>query len=329
MIQITNTVDTAKVLISGDIGASFWGEGFTFDSFKEQINGDFSNIDVEIKSNGGDGNEAFAIYDELKRNPARVTVNIVGATASAGTIIAMGGDVVNMADNARFLIHRASTIAAGNIDEIGKAADMLEDFDNRLLNIYQKRTGKRKAQLQNLMKEDKWLTPDEAINWGFVDKVMKTKQNPILNKTEMDTTKIKELLNVAEDDAIQNAIESIQSENTRLTGIVNQVEADKEAAKDTEIANYIEAAVTDGKITDEVKDKYIALAKTDFEAVKMVIEAAKPAPLKNHIEVNDPEPVEMTKAEALKIRNSKKSLQRWFDENPEEYTKVMNLLKSK
>ena len=329
MIEITNSVDTAKVLISGDIGDSFWGEGFTFDNFKEQINGDFSNIDIEIKSNGGDGNEAFAIYDELKRNQARVTVNIVGATASAGTIIAMGGDVVNMADNARFLIHRASTIAAGNIDEIGKAADMLEDFDNRLLNIYQKRTGKRKAQLQNLMKEDKWLTPDEAINWGFVDKVMKTKQNPILNQAEMDTTKIKELLGVDSDEAIEGAIAELKSENESLKESVQETEAKKEEELEKEITNFIEAAVTDGKITDEVKESYIILAKTDFEAVKMVIEAAKPAPLKNHIDVNDPEPVEMTKAEALKIRNSKKSLQRWFDENPEEYTKVMNLLKSK
>lgn len=329
MIEITNSVDTAKVLISGDIGESFWGDGFTFNTFKEQINGDFSNIEVEIKSNGGDGNEAFAIYDELKKNPARVTVNIVGATASAGTIIAMGGDVINITENARFLIHRASTIAAGNIDDIERAADLLEDFDNRLLNIYQKRTGKRKSQLQSLMKEDKWLKPDEAVNWGFVDKIMKTKQNPILNKTEMDTTKIKELLNVAEDEAIQNAIEAIQAENTRLAEIVNQVEADKEAAKDAEIVNYIEAAVTDGKITAEVKDKYLALAKSDFDAVKVVIEAAKPEPLKNHIDPVEPKDVEMTKEQAQKIWNSHKSKGEWFEQNPEEYNKVREILKGK
>lgn len=329
MIEITNSVDTAKVLISGDIGESFWGDGFTFNTFKEQINGDFSNIEVEIKSNGGDGNEAFAIYDELKKNPARVTVNIVGATASAGTIIAMGGDVINITENARFLIHRASTIAAGNIDDIERAADLLEDFDNRLLNIYQKRTGKRKSQLQSLMKEDKWLKPDEAVNWGFVDKIMKTKQNPILNKTEMDTTKIKELLNVAEDEAIQNAIEAIQAENTRLAEIVNQVETDKEAAKDAEIVNYIEAAVTDGKITAEVKEKYLALAKSDFDAVKVIIEAAKPEPLKNHIEDNPAEDVEMTNDQAQKIWNRHKSKGEWFEQNPEEYNKVREILKGK
>ncbi len=193
MITVTNAVDTAKVLISGDIGESFWGDGFTFANFKEQITGDYSNIEIEIKSNGGDGFEALAIYDELKNSPAKVKVKIVGSTASAGTIIAMGGDEIEITENSSFLIHRGSTIAMGNIDDLEKAADMLEQFDNKLLNIYQKRTGKRKTQIENLMKEDRWLKASEAIEWGFADKMTKPKKS-ILNKSDMDTTKIKEIL---------------------------------------------------------------------------------------------------------------------------------------
>ena len=286
MITITNSADTAKVLIAGDIGESFWGDGFTFANFKEQITGDFSNIEIEIKSNGGDGFEALAIYDELKNNPARVKVKIVGSTASAGTIIAMGGDEIEITENSSFLIHRGSTIAMGNVDAMEKAAELLEHFDNKLLNIYQKRTGKRKSQIENLMKEDRWLKASEAIEWGFADKMTKTKKT-ILNKTDMDTTKIKEILKVETDELIESAVTNLIEKAAKvdtMQAIIDQIEADKQTAKEAEITNYITEAVTAGKVAETVKDSLINLAKTDYEAVKNIIDTAKPAPLKNHVE---------------------------------------------
>ena len=145
----------------------------------------------------------------------------------------------------------------------------------------------------------------------------------------MDTTTIKTLLNVADDTGIETAIEALQAENTRLAGIVNQVEADKAAQVEAEIETFVTDAVTAGKITNDVKDKYIALAKTDFEAVKTVIEAAKPAPLKNLIH-EETAPPEMTADEARQLWNEKKvknQLGRWFEESPEEYSKINKLRK--
>jgi len=324
MITVTNSADTAKVLIAGDIGESFWGDGFTFANFKEQITGDYSNIEIEIKSNGGDGFEALAIYDELKNSPARVKVKIVGATASAGTIIAMGGDEIEITENAGFLIHRGSTIAMGNIDDLEKAADMLEQFDNKLLNLYQKRTGKRKTQIENLMKEDRWLKATEAVEWGFADKIVKSKKQ-ILNKAEMDTTKIKEILKVETDELIESAVKVDE-----LQAIVDQHTAAEAEARETEITNYVTDAVTAGKVTEAVKDSLINLAKTDFEAVKNIVEAAKPAPLSNHVEEGQHEPAKMTKSEATQIYNSwvaKNKAARMQVEQPDKYLEVRNAMK--
>ena len=295
MITITNSADTAKILISGEIGQSFWGDGFTLDMLKSGIGSeDVTNIELEINSLGGDLIEALAIYDTLKTSNARVKAKIIGSTASAGTVIAMGADEIEISENSNFLIHRASTLAAGNVDEMERAADELAMWDEKLLNIYQKRTGKRKSQISDLMKQDKWLTSTEAINWRFADRKIK-EQKPILNKTEMDTTKIKTLLNVADDTGIETAIEALQAENTRLAGIVNQVEADKAAQVEADIETYVTEAVTTGKITAETKEKYIALAKSDFEAVKTIIESAKPAPLNSIIDpVESQKPVKMT-----------------------------------
>lgn len=332
MITVTNSADTAKVLIAGDIGESFWGDGFTFANFKEQITGDYSNIEIEIKSNGGDGFEALAIYDELKNSPARVKVKIVGATASAGTIIAMGGDEIEITENAGFLIHRGSTIAMGNIDDLEKAADMLEQFDNKLLNLYQKRTGKRKTQIENLMKEDRWLKATEAVEWGFADKIVKSKKQ-ILNKAEMDTTKIKEILKVETDELIESAVTNLIDKAAKvdeLQAIVDQHTAAEAAAHETEITNYVTDAVTAGKVTEAVKDSLINLAKTDFEAVKNIVEAAKPAPLSNHVEEGQQEPAKMTAAEAKSVWNkyaAKNALSKWRTESPEEYENVKNIMR--
>ncbi len=329
MITVTNSEDTAKISVIGQIGESWFDDGFTLQSLKDSLGGgDYSNIELEIMSMGGDLIQALAIYDALRSSPAKVRAKIVGSTASAGTVIAMAADEVEITENSNFLIHRAATVAMGNIDDMDAAAAALAGFDEQLLNIYQKKTGKRKSQISNLMKEDKWIKPTEAIEWGFVDKIVKTKK-PILNNADMDTTNIRTILNVADDTGIEAAVEALQAENVRLAGIVNQIEADKQAAELAEHTTFIENAVTSGKITAEVKDHYLSMA---FDTAKALIEAAKPAPLMNGIIQGDhPEP-EMTKVEAEKIYNQhkvKNTLGRWFEANPEEFKKVNAIIRGK
>ncbi len=117
-----------------------------------------------------------------------------------------------------------------------------------------------------------------------------------------------------------------------LQAIVDQHTAAEAEAHETEITNYVTEAVTSGKVTEAVKDSLINLAKTDFEAVKNIIDTAKPAPLMNGIIQGDhPEP-EMTKVEAEKIYNQhkvKNTLGRWFEANPEEFKKVNAIIRGK
>jgi len=331
MIRIENNADTAKILISGEIGEGWFTEGFTLEKLKNGIGSDeVTNIELEINSLGGDLIEALAIYDSLKTSNARVKAKIIGSTASAGTVIAMGADEIEISENSNFLIHRASTFAGGNVDDMERAADELAMWDEKLLNIYQKRTGKRKSQISDLMKQDKWLTATEAINWGFADRKIK-EQKPILNKTEMDTTKIKELLNVDSDEAIEQAITNLIDSRTELQNKVTASEQAEAEAKNQEIAAYITAAETAGKITAEVKDSLITLAKTDFDSVKKIVDAAKPAPLSNIIEPGEPVKPKMTKEEARKIYDSwkvKNLVATKANDEPELYNEVRTALKS-
>ncbi len=327
MIEIFNKADVTNIVISGDIGSMF-ENGYTLDKLKSEVPEGIENVIVDLKTLGGDSDEAVAVYDYLKSLPSIVTTRMIGNTASAGFTIWMAGDVREVSQHSKGLIHRGMTNTKGNVDDHEQAIDMLNEHDEKIANIYHEVTGKREPLIKNLMKSAKWMTSDELVKWNFATKVIEQKK-PILNNADMDTTNIRTILNVADDTGIEAAVGALQAENVRLAGIVNQIEADKHAAELAEHTTFIENAVTEGKITADVKDHYMAIP---FENAKALIEAAKPAPLiSNIIQGEQPEP-EMSKDDALKIYNQhkvKNTLGRWFEANPEEFKKVNAIIRGK
>jgi len=327
MIEVTNSADVTNITISGAVG-SLYKDGYTLEKLKESITDGVSNVVVDLKTLGGDSFEAIAIYDYLKSLPTLVTTRIIGNTASAGFTIWAAGDVREISKNSKGLIHKGRTKTEGDATDHENAVEVLNNHDDQIAGIYQEATGKRIAIIKDLMDKAKWMTAEELIKLGFAHKIIE--QKPILNEVDMETTNIRTILNVADDAGIEAAIIALQTENERLTGIVNQIEADKQSAHETEITNYVTDAVTAGKVTEAVKDSLINLAKTDFEAVKNIVEAAKPAPLSNHIEEGQQEPAKMTKAEATQIYNSwvaKNKAARMQVDQPDKYLEVRNAMK--
>ena len=194
-IIFNSTDENVTIDVIGDIGESFFSEGITTKSFKNSLDQhENKDVTLNIASLGGNVFDALAIYDMLKNHKGRVISNIMGATASAGTIIAMGGDEVKISDNSLFLIHNVSSMVAGGAEEMEKQAETMRKIDNQLNKIYRKKTGKSEAFVRNLMNEDKWITAAEAKQYGFVDTVIKSVKNistAIYNKiNESDLPKI-------------------------------------------------------------------------------------------------------------------------------------------
>ena len=260
MIRITNEATSATIELYGDIGASWFGDGWTFERFSNEVkNLPVSNLTIKVKSNGGDVFEAFAIHDAIKAMPARVTVDIVGASASAATIIAAAGDVVRISENSRYLVHNAQTWTTGNKEAIMKDVEMLESVDNQIINTYIKRTGKSREQLTDLMKEERWMTAQEALDWGFVDEIIKDKKITNLIKNEMSEEEKAEM-------------EALKAENEALKAKLAEYEQAEQAKAEAEMEKQIEDAITAGKITAESKSTWVALAKVDRQQVLNAIE---------------------------------------------------------
>lgn len=158
--------------ILSDIGEGFFTTGFTMSDMNHFLRdiGD-QDITVNISSLGGDVNDALVIYDLMKMHKGKITANILGATASSGTVIAMGADYVRMSSNALFLVHNTWTGAVGNADDLRAVAADLDKFDERIIEIYKKATGRRAHTIEKLMKEERWIDANEAFEFGFINEV--------------------------------------------------------------------------------------------------------------------------------------------------------------
>ncbi|MGG0260677.1 head maturation protease, ClpP-related [Bacillus mycoides] len=136
----------------------------------EHANGE--DLIVSINSPGGYVDEGSEIYTALKNYSGHVEVQIVGLAASAASIIAMAGDKVRISPTAQIMIHNASMWNGGDHRDMTKAAEMLKTTDRTLVNAYVIKSGKPEEELLNMMAEETWMGPQQALEHNFVDEIM-------------------------------------------------------------------------------------------------------------------------------------------------------------
>ncbi|MDW8759467.1 Clp protease ClpP [Streptococcus suis] len=129
-------------------------------------------IEVVINSGGGDVYAGSEIYTKLRDYAGDVTVKVVGIAASAASVIAMAGDVVEISPTAQIMIHNVSTLAYGDNRAMLHEAGVLEGFNQSIANSYVAKTGMEMSELLDLMAKETWFTAQQAVEHGFADKVM-------------------------------------------------------------------------------------------------------------------------------------------------------------
>ncbi|PFT41912.1 head maturation protease, ClpP-related [Bacillus thuringiensis] len=139
---------------------------------KELINANGDDLIVSINSPGGYVHEGSEIYTALKNYPGNVEVQIVGLAASAASVIAMAGDKVRISPTAQIMIHNASMWNGGDHRDMEKAAEMLKTTDRAIVNAYVIKSGKSEEELLNMMAEETWMGPQQALENNFVDEIM-------------------------------------------------------------------------------------------------------------------------------------------------------------
>ena len=181
----SDTADTPTVrtlYLNGVIAAESWlDDDVTPQLFKDELELATGDIEVWLDSPGGDVMAATQIYNMLKNYKGKVTVKIDSLAASAASVVAMAGDEILMSPLSLMLIHNPLTVAAGNVDDMQKAIDMLDEVKQSIINAYELKTGLSRAKISHLMDCETWLSAKKAVELHFADGILFGK-----NEAEID-----------------------------------------------------------------------------------------------------------------------------------------------
>ena len=127
-------------------------------------------ITVHINSYGGEVKEGLGIYNVLKSRD--VTTICEGFAASAGSVVFCAGKRRIMQPASLLFIHKAQNGAWGSSDDLEKAAEDLRIVTSAAVEAYREAgVTVPDKQLEAMMKAETWITPEEAVDYGFATQV--------------------------------------------------------------------------------------------------------------------------------------------------------------
>ncbi len=252
-------------------------------------------ITIKIDSVGGNAFQALSIYNEIKALQDRgitITAHVEVLAASAASFIAIACNKVVMNSYAMMMIH-----AVGMFVQSESQQQLKDTFDQVLVDLYSKRSGKSAKQIKDLLKQDTWLLANEAKDMGLADEVIssepiaelveKVHQLTAINKQEKNKyelvaqlyvpknntnvnmlEQVKAALNLdakANDELVVNSITSLKEANQALTAKV-----EKHDLLVAELNAKIEASA---KVIEQFEAN--AKAETEKRANNLINEAVK------------------------------------------------------
>lgn len=164
--------ETTNITIYGVIGSSWFSESFSASDIDKALNeAGSNNIIVNLNSPGGDAFDGISIFNRLKRHKGKVTVYVDGYACSAASIIAMAGDEVIMQLGSMMMIHEATSIIWGSKRDMRKEADVLEELEEGLIDIYMTKTNLSRDEVKEKINNETWMSASTAVELGFANEV--------------------------------------------------------------------------------------------------------------------------------------------------------------
>jgi len=143
--------------------------------FLESENPD-KDISLFINSPGGVVTAGMSIYDTMQFIKPDVSTYVMGQACSMGSLLATAGAKGKrfMLPNARHMIHQPSGGARGQATDMQIQVEEIIKMKKTLTEIYVKHNSKGKtfAQMTADMERDKFMSAEEALAYGLVDKII-------------------------------------------------------------------------------------------------------------------------------------------------------------
>ena len=136
-----------------------------------------ADIRLYINSPGGDAYAGFAIYDAMQFVKADVQTYAVGMAMSAGALILAGGAPGKrfVLPNSKVMIHQGRASSSGQPADIQIAAREVLSMTRRMAEIISRHTNQDVEQVMKDIDRDRFMTPEEAVEYGIVDAIMENR----------------------------------------------------------------------------------------------------------------------------------------------------------
>ncbi|ESQ75352.1 ATP-dependent Clp protease proteolytic subunit [Asticcacaulis sp. AC402] len=130
-------------------------------------------IAMYINSPGGQVTSALAIYDTMQYIKSPVSTVCMGMAASAGSLILQAGEKGQRISlpNSKIMVHQPSGGARGMASDIEIQAEDMRKTKRLLNEIYVKHTGQNYDTIEKTLDRDRYMTADEAKDFGLIDHV--------------------------------------------------------------------------------------------------------------------------------------------------------------
>ena len=147
------------------------------------------DIHFYIDSPGGSVTDGMAIYDTMQYVKCDVSTICIGMAASMGAFLLAGGAKGKrmILPNAEVMIHQPSGGTQGQATEIQIAAEHIIRTKKKLNEILAANTGKPVEKVAEDTERDNWLSAEEALEYGLVDKIIE--KRPDSDSEKKDKTK--------------------------------------------------------------------------------------------------------------------------------------------
>lgn len=173
------------IYINGLIGSYETEKGTELIDIIQQVKAQVgaTSFRVHINSEGGVVDTGFDIFNYLKSLQLPITTVGSGLVASIATVIFMAGDTRVLTSGTQFMIHSPiGGITNVTADEIEAYAQSVRDCETKLIKFYTNQTGLGADAIAPLLRNETWLTEDQATSLGFATAL----NEPILAKAYLN-----------------------------------------------------------------------------------------------------------------------------------------------
>lgn len=144
------------------------------------------DIHIYINSPGGSVTAGLAMYDTMQFLTCDVNTYCIGICASMGAVLLTAGTEGKRfcLPNSHVMIHQVSGGAQGTASDVERTVKFMYGLKGRLNKILAHHTGKTEKQVEKDADRDNYMSAEEAVKYGLVDKVLEIKP-----EVEKDETK--------------------------------------------------------------------------------------------------------------------------------------------